>query len=260
MLVAPVVAAGGYELEALGQVAAGSESSQRWQQVAGRQVPGSTEYDEPIDHFRTQAPLFVALGKGKPCTQNSRLVGCRDGDNGPMSSRSARARRVQPRRAATRFFALAASNVEGAVHGAVVIGLLFAAEDAREVGYPDTVGAAVIVLALFWLTGVYAHDLGDRLERRETIDLDHVRRSFVHELTIIEGGLIPVLALLIAWAVGASVTAGVTASIWATAATIIVLEVFAGWRAHLPARRLWLRICGGALMGLAIVVLKVLLH
>jgi hypothetical protein len=155
---------------------------------------------------------------------------------------------------------LATSNVEGAVHGAVIVGLLFAAEDAREVTYPETIGAAVLVLALFWLTGIYAHDLGERLERREPIDLRHVWRSGVHELSVLEGGLIPVLAMLIAWVAGANVTGGVTASVWATVATIIALELAAGRRARLPLKRLWFRVCAGALMGLAIVALKVILH
>jgi hypothetical protein len=155
---------------------------------------------------------------------------------------------------------LAAENVEGAVHGTVVIGLLFAAEDARRVGYPETIGAAMLVLALFWLVEIYAYDLGDRLQRREPVNLRHVWRSCVHELTVVEGGFIPVLALLLAWAAGADVTDGVTAAVWTTAVTLIALEVAAGWRARDRPQRFWLQVCAGVAMGLAIVALKLMLH
>jgi hypothetical protein len=142
----------------------------------------------------------------------------------------------------------------------MVIGVLLAAENARRVGYPDTIGAAVLVLALFWLVGIYAHDLGERLQKREQVNLRQVLRSCVHELTIVEGGFIPVVVLLVAWAAGVSVTHGVTAAVWTAAVGVIVLEVAAGWRARLRPRRFWLQACSGIVMGLAIVALNLLLH
>ena len=153
-----------------------------------------------------------------------------------------------------------AENVEGAVYGAVVIGVLFAAEDAAGVGYVETVEAAVLVLVLYWLTGFYAHELAVRVQRREPVNLRLIWRSCLHELSIIEGGLIPVLALLVAWASGASVRVGVSAAVWTTAATIIALEVAAGCRARPGFKPLLLQASVGVAMGSAIVVLKLMLH
>jgi len=155
---------------------------------------------------------------------------------------------------------LAAENVEGAVYGTVVIGVLFAAEDAPRVGYPETLEAAALVLALYWLTGFYAHELAIRVERREQLNLRRIWHTCLHELTIIEGGLIPVLALLVAWAAGASVTDGVAAALWTTAATIIALEVAAGWRARPGPKRLVVQVAAGVAMAFAIVALKLMLH
>jgi hypothetical protein len=146
------------------------------------------------------------------------------------------------------------------VYGTVVVGVLFAAEDARSVGYPETIEAAVLVLALYWLTGFYAHELAIRVQRREQVNLRLMWRSCLHELTIIEGGLIPVVVLLIAWAAGARVTVGVTAAVWTTAATIIALEVAAGYRARPGPKRLLLQASAGLAMGMAIVVLKLMVH
>ena len=154
----------------------------------------------------------------------------------------------------------AGENVEGAVYGTLVIGVLFAAEDARRVGYAATIGAAALILALYWVTGLYAHNLGVRFQMREPVKLRLFWRSCVHELTIIEGGFIPVLALLVAWVSGASVTGAVTAAVWATAITIVALEVAAGRRARLGPKHLWLQTGAGVVMGLAIVALKGILH
>ena len=154
----------------------------------------------------------------------------------------------------------AAANVQGAVYGTVAIGVLFAAEDARRVGYAETIEGAAIVLAIYWLTGFYAHELAIRVQRAEQVNLKLLGRSCLHELTVIEGGLIPLLAVLIAWAAGATVAVGVAAAVWTTAATIIALEVAAGVRSRPGPKRLLLQASVGVAMGAAIVLLKLMLH
>jgi hypothetical protein len=177
-----------------------------------------------------------------------------------MSSRSSYARRGRPRRAAAWVLGWTTENVEGAVYGTVAVGVLLAAEDAPRVGYSETIEAAALILALYWLTGFYAHELAIRVKRREQINLRLMWHSFLHELSIIEGGLIPVLALLVAWASGASVTVGVAAAVWTTAATIIALEVVAGYRTGPGFKPLLLQASTGVAVGSAIVVLKLMLH
>lgn len=155
---------------------------------------------------------------------------------------------------------VAAGNAEGAVHGAVVIGVLFAAEDAVQVGYAETIAAAAVVLALYWLTSLYAYNLAARLRTRDSVNRGLFWRSCVHELTVIEGGFIPVLVVLVYWIAGASVTRGVTAAVGATAITIVVLELVAAWRTRLRPKRRLLQACAGVAMGLAIIALKLMLH
>jgi hypothetical protein len=141
-----------------------------------------------------------------------------------------------------------------------MMGVLLAAEDARSETYPEAVGAAAIVVVLFWMLSFYAHTLGVRLQANEPLKAPLLWRTFVHEFPIIEGAIVPLLVLLVAWAAGASVTAGVTAALWTTVGMIVTLEVVAGWRAGLHARRLWLQAGAGAAMGLAIVALQLVLH
>ena len=164
-----------------------------------------------------------------------------------------------PSRATRWLLTVAGGNAADAVYGAVMIGVLLAAEDARHEGYGATIEAAAIVLAIYWLTSFYTHTLGMRLQRREPLDAGLLWRSCVHELPLLEGALVPVVALLVAWAAGFGVTSGVTAALWATAASIVVLELAAGWRSG-DRRGLWRQALAGATMGLALIALKLVLH
>jgi hypothetical protein len=177
-----------------------------------------------------------------------------------MSSRAPEAHRTRLTRLGAWLVDITTANAGAAVYGAVMIGVVFAAEDARHEDYPATLEAAVIVLVLYWLTNLYTHALGVRLERRESLHLRLLWSSCVHELPVVEGALIPVLVLLLTWATGLTVASGVTLALWTAAATIVVLEVAAGWRSQQTTRGLWLQAGLGAAMGLALVGVKLVLH
>jgi hypothetical protein len=164
------------------------------------------------------------------------------------------------RRLLDRFLDATAENVEGAVYGTVMIGVLFAVEDSTHETYAETVEAAVIILLLYLLTHLYAHYLGMRLRAREPLSSKLLWRSVLHQLPILQGAVIPVLALLIAWILGAKSTDGTTAALWTTAVMIVILELAAGWRARLGGWELLLQAGTGAIFGLMIVALKLVLH
>ncbi len=177
-----------------------------------------------------------------------------------MPSSLSRAWLGRPRRAVAWLLSAWAGNAEGAVHATVMMGVLLAAEDARSEGYPEAIGAAAIVVALFWLMSFYAHTVGVRLQSNEPLRGALLWRTFVYEVPIIEGATIPLLVLLIAWAAGATASSAVSAALWTTVGVIVTLEVVAGWRAGLHARGLLLRAGAGAAMGLAIAALHLVLH
>lgn len=177
-----------------------------------------------------------------------------------MASRTADAEPGRLRRITAWLVKVTLDNAGGAIYGTVMIGVLFAAEDAEEVGYMDAVAAALIVLVLYWLTNLYTYALGTRLRTGEPLSASVFWRSCVHELPIVEGALVPLLVLLGAWAAGASVATGVGIATWTTAVTIVVLEFGAGWRSCLSLGRLLLQAAVGAAIGVAIVGLRLLLH
>ena len=151
-------------------------------------------------------------------------------------------------------------NASGAVYGTVMLGVLLAAEDPVGVGYTDTIGAALVVLALYWLMHLYTYTLGIRLRTGEPLNTRVFWRSCLHELPVIEGALLPLVVLALSWVAGASVSTGVTIATWTAAAAILVLEFIAGWRSRLGLERLWLQAALGTLIGFAIIGLKLLLH
>ncbi|HST19124.1 MAG TPA: hypothetical protein VLK36_15770 [Gaiellaceae bacterium] len=161
-------------------------------------------------------------------------------------------------RAAALLLTSAAENAGGAVYGAVMVGVLLAAEDARHEGYGATIEATLVVLALYWLTSLYTQTLGIRMRRREPMNVELLWRSCIHELPVLEGGLLPVVTLLVAWAAGFAVTSAATAGLWAAAVSVVLLELAVGWRSR--QRRIWLQAIVGVSIGLALIALKLVLH
>lgn len=151
-------------------------------------------------------------------------------------------------------------NPAGAVYGTIAVAALLAAESARRETYLTTVAAVVITLALYWLAHSYAEFTGERLRTGERLTLAGLSRMMAHELTILIGAAVPLVALLISWAAGASVTTAVNAAIWTSAAIIAIIEVIVGLRSRLRGRELAAQAVLGALLGLMVVALRVVLH
>jgi hypothetical protein len=151
-------------------------------------------------------------------------------------------------------------NPGAAVLGTITVGALLAAESAKRETYADTVGAVAIALLVYWLAHAYSEFTTQRLERREPLTLDRVTRTLIHGLKAIAGAGIPLAALLVCWIAGARLTSAVAAAIWTSAATIVIVEVVAGMRAELAPGALIAQAAVGALFGLLVITLKLVLH
>jgi hypothetical protein len=152
------------------------------------------------------------------------------------------------------------TNPARLVYGVLAIGALLAAESGSHESYLDTVGSAVIALWLYWLAHSYADVLGHRLQTHERLSVTVLRRALRDEATILVGAALPLLALLVAWALGAALTTGVEVALWTSVACLIAIELLAGIRARATPGELVLEAGIGLTMGLAIIALKVVLH
>jgi hypothetical protein len=146
------------------------------------------------------------------------------------------------------------------VYGVIVIGALLAAESGRHESYLDTVLSALIAAALYWLAHAYASVLGRRLANNERLTGAALVRALGHDWALIRGAAVPLLALLLAGAVGASQEAAVTAGLWSAVASLVVFELVAGIRSRATRAELAVELAVGATMGLAILALKIVLH
>ncbi|HUO72370.1 MAG TPA: hypothetical protein VMU39_16495 [Solirubrobacteraceae bacterium] len=152
------------------------------------------------------------------------------------------------------------SNLGAAIYGLITVGALLAAESTQQETYSATLVAVVITLIVYGLAHSYADFTSWRLEKSKPIALDDLRRTLRSQLPILAGAGIPLIALLAAWALGASLDSAVTVAIWAAAAAIVAIEFIAGLRAGQTGRALVTQTAVGALLGGLMVVIRLVLH
>jgi len=148
----------------------------------------------------------------------------------------------------------------GLVYGTIAIGALLTAESARSETYAKSVVAVVITLLLYWLAYSYAEFTGQRLQKGEPFEFGELAAAAVKELSVLIGASVPLFVLLIFWAGGAHLSTAVSAAIWTSAAMIVIIELVIGVRAQLSGRDLVLQTAFGALLGLLVLALRVVLH
>jgi len=113
---------------------------------------------------------------------------------------------------------------------------------------------------LAWLSHVYATLLGLRLYEGRRMTLTGVRAALRRDSILLRGGLVPLSVLLASWLAGLSETSAVTLAIVAVVVTIIALEVIAAVVSEATRSELVIDVAFGAVMGLSIFLLKVVLH
>lgn len=152
------------------------------------------------------------------------------------------------------------ANPAGLIYGTISVAALLAAESARQETYPRTVGAVVITILLYWLAHSYSEFIGERVKEQAAFTYSGMLATARHELTVVIGAAGPLVVLILLWIFGASLGAAVGAAIWTSAAIVIVLEIAIGVRAELTGRELVRQTAVGAILGLLVIALRVLLH
>ena len=130
--------------------------------------------------------------------------------------------------------------------GVILIGALMAAETGLHDGYPETAASAAIGIAIYWLAHSYSTILGERLVGREQLTPGGLARALVQEWAIVRGAVVPLIALLIAWAAGAPQSTGASAAVWAAIGCLVLLELLAGFNARAGRRERLLEVSIGS--------------
>jgi hypothetical protein len=152
------------------------------------------------------------------------------------------------------------TSLAGLLYGTISVAALLAAESARLETYPKTVGAVGITMILYWIAHSYSEFAAERLQEHEPFTYIGLIANATRELTVLIGAAVPFSVILVCWIAGASLTVAVAAASWASAAIVIATEVVIGLRANLTGREMVRQTVVGAILGLLIVALRVLLH
>jgi len=152
------------------------------------------------------------------------------------------------------------ANPAGTVYGLITVGALLAAESGIRDTYEETVGSLALATILYGFAHSYSELLGDRLETPSRLNREAIVRVMAGYFSVIKGAMLPLLAMLIAWAAGAPQETAVTAALWTTVVSLFLLEIAAGVRCHARPLVLLFDACVGATMGVAIFALKAIIH
>jgi uncharacterized membrane protein len=151
-------------------------------------------------------------------------------------------------------------DFRAAVEGTVLIGALLAAESANQETYPETVIAVALALVLYVVAHTYAAFVADRLRNEESLSLAGFGRAARSEGWLLPGAGVPLVAVLVCWAVGASLSAAVSAGVWTSAGMVVILELTSGIHAGESGLELAVETCVGALIGSLVILLRIVLH
>jgi hypothetical protein len=151
-------------------------------------------------------------------------------------------------------------DFRAAVYGTISVGALLAAESAGQETYARTVIAVALTLLLYVMAHTYSEYTAERLRREEPLSMSALARTARAEAWLLAGAGVPLLAVLIGWALGASLSASVTAAVWTSAVMVMLFEIAFAVRAREAGREFAVQAAVGALLGLLVIVLRYVLH
>ncbi|HET8604961.1 MAG TPA: hypothetical protein VFM09_13615 [Marmoricola sp.] len=156
-------------------------------------------------------------------------------------------------------------NPRNTVYGTIASGLVIAAADPTTTGYASLVLASAVAVASYWVAHGYAYWVAERLARKVWPAVagrsrPRLAHALAHEWPLAEGASIPLVALIVAWAAGATLVVGETVALASAAAALAAFEVAAGLRRQVRPPQLLANAAVGLLLGSALFAVKGLLH
>jgi hypothetical protein len=150
-------------------------------------------------------------------------------------------------------------NPGGAIYGVITVGAVLAAEGSRNETYPRSVGAAILVLSLYWVAHAWSSDSGDRLASRRRFTWPPFATMLRNDSSIVRGATVPIIAVIVAGLSGMSDQNAELLGTVIAAAMLVVIEFVAAMSDRIDARQVILQTCAGALFGCALIALRFVL-
>jgi len=151
-------------------------------------------------------------------------------------------------------------NPAAAIYGVLTIGALLTAETGLHEKYIDTVGSALIAVALYWLAHAYATMVAWGISGTDRLGVGALGRALLHDSAIVSGSAVPVVVLFGCWVAGADQSTAVTVAVWSILACLVLIELLAGLRSSSTFGELVVGVGVGLAMGAGILALRIILH
>ena len=152
-----------------------------------------------------------------------------------------------------------ASRLAAAIYGLIVSGAVMAA--AGEHGTVREVAITVFVTVLvYWLAESYADVLGEQIAEERPSTWARTRELLRQGWPLVEASYVPLVVMVLAWAVGMSTTNAITAGLVTNALLLVALGWIASAQSHssIPARAVSAALAGA--FGMVMIAIKTLLH
>jgi hypothetical protein len=149
---------------------------------------------------------------------------------------------------------------EGAIFGTVVTAAVVGGEAVASVDVVRVVETIAVTIPLYWLTHAYATVLTEHMRRPVPPSWRDARHALVEEATVLESALPPLALLLVMWLADVSAATTLTACLWLCVADLFTFGWVAGSRGGLRGRPRLGYAFGAGAFGVAIIVMKTLLH
>jgi hypothetical protein len=146
------------------------------------------------------------------------------------------------------------------MHGAVVMGAVFALVADQEDSTSRVAVAAAVVLVVYWLTHAYTAALGSGIGGDRTHLVRRLLRCGRRETAVLLGGLPAVLTFSLSLALGADFSRSVNAALWLTFFLLAAVGYLAAHAAGITGWRLAGETSFAAVVGGSMVALNTLLH
>lgn len=150
-------------------------------------------------------------------------------------------------------------NAGGIVYGLTMIGAVLAVESYRN-GSGEALASGALTICVYWLAHAHATAIGERMGERRRIDVRALLDGLRHDWPIVRGGMLPLLALAIAWAAGASEAVAAGVAVWSSVAMLIGIELLIGLSVQAGVKGMLLEGAVGFTLGVAVIGLELLLH
>ena len=151
-------------------------------------------------------------------------------------------------------------NPANQVYGTITVAALLAVESGRSETLWQAGGSVAVAVVALWLAHGYSGAVGRRFERGTEGALTVLAQALWVEVGILWGLTVPLVVLLVCAMAGVSDSSAVTAAFVSAVVVLVVIEVVAGLRSARRARDVAVEVTLSAVMGLAVLSLKAIVH